>query len=262
MTDARTLLFGDDSSPSSDIAFSFVDQQSWPGWKLHIVHAEPAPWGKPIPESEVTPHPWDPPQRRTVSDTANFDEVAHLFARVDPRIALMGPADLVVIGPRGKGLLKALNLGSVSEFLLAHPPTPLVIARTGTPVRQVLVTHDTSHSADRALQTFASLPWAASTAVTLVVVDDHRVDAQVAVRKAKDALAVAGIEPEVVLHEGAPTGAIAGEIDRRRPELVVLGTRGLTGFDRFHLGSTAASIARSAPCSVLVACAETGGSSG
>jgi nucleotide-binding universal stress UspA family protein len=258
MAATRTLLFGDDSSASSDLAFAFIDHQSWPGWTLHVLHAEPAPWGKPIPETEVAPHPWDPPSPRAVSPTAGFDAVEHLFARVDPRIALMGPADLVVVGPRGKGLLKSLNLGSVSEFLLTHPPSPTVIARTGSQVERVIVTHDTSHSADLALQTFASLPWAAGTDVTLVVVDDHRVDPQVAVRKAQEALSPAGIEPEVVVHEGAPTGAIAGEIDRRKPELVVLGTRGLTGFDRFHLGSTAAAIARSSPCSVLVACVEPG----
>ena len=60
------------------------------------------------------------------------------------------------------------------------------------------------------------------------------------------------------MHKGAPTAAIAGEIDRRRPDLAVLGTRGLTGMRRFHLGSTASAIARSATCSVLVACAEHG----
>jgi nucleotide-binding universal stress UspA family protein len=48
-------------------------------------------------------------------------------------------------------------------------------------------------------------------------------------------------------------------VERRSPDLVALGTRGLTGMRRLHHGSTAGAIARAAPCSVLLACAEPDG---
>jgi nucleotide-binding universal stress UspA family protein len=243
----RTLVFGDDGSPASDVAFGWVDHQSWPGWRLHVLHADAPPWGKPIPEEEVAPHPWDPPEPRSPSTTTGFAEVAHLLARADPRVALLAPADLVVVGPHGKGMLKALNLGSVSEWLLTHPPSPTVIARTAAPVRRALVAHDGSRSANLALETLASMPWIPGTECTAVVVDDNRVDVAAATAAISAAFAAVGIEPEVVVRTGQPTAAIAGEIDRRRPDLAVR---------RFSLGSTASAIARSATCSVLVACAE------
>jgi nucleotide-binding universal stress UspA family protein len=94
-----------------------------------------------------------------------------------------------------------------------------------------------------------------SVSCTAVVVDDGRVDVDAASLPCAP-LEAAGVQPEIVVHQGAPTAAVEGEIDRRRPDLAVLGTRGLTGLRRFHLGSTASAIARSAHCSVLVACAE------
>jgi nucleotide-binding universal stress UspA family protein len=131
-----------------------------------------------------------------------------------------------------------------------------VIARNGTPVRHVLAAHDGSAAADLALRTFASLPLATTASCVVVVVDDGRVHVDAAVDAARTALQPCGHEPEVVVHRGAPTAALLGEIDRRQPELAVLGTRGLTGLRRVHLGSTASAIARSAACSVLVACAD------
>jgi nucleotide-binding universal stress UspA family protein len=256
MSAARTIVFGDDGSPASDIAFGWLDHQRWPGWRLHVLHADPPPYGKPIDSDEASPHPWAAPHPRSASSGAMLAEVTHLFARADPRVALLEPADLIVVGPRGRGALKALNLGSVAEWLLTHPPSPTVIARHADTVRHVLVAHDGSDASATAVQTLASLPWVADTTCTVVVVDDGRVDVDATVDSARAALRAAGVEAEVVVDHGPPTAALMGEIDRRRPDLAVLGTRGLTGLRRFHLGSTASAVARSAPCSVLVACAD------
>jgi nucleotide-binding universal stress UspA family protein len=255
---APTVVFGDDGSPSSDVAFSWIDHQAWPGWRLHVLHAEAPPYGKPVPADEARPHPWDAPHPRQPSSGAAFAEVTHLLARADPRVALLEPTDLLVVGPRGRGRLKALNLGSVAEWMLMHPPNPTVIARTPDPVRQVLVAHDGSAAADLAVQTLASLPWVTDATCTIIVVDDGRVHVDSAIDAARSALRAAGVDADVVTDHGPPTAALMGEIDRRRPQLAVLGTRGLTGMRRFHLGSTASAVARSAPCSVLVACAARG----
>ena len=252
----NTVVFGDDGSPSSDLAFTWIDSQTWPGWRLQVLHAEAPPFGKPIPDEEVEPHPWVGPHPRTVGERTAFAAVEQLLARADPRTALLAPADLLVIGPRGHGMLKSLSLGSVSEWLLSHPPSPLVIARTGGTVARVLVAHDGSRSADLALRTFASLPWATSTTCTAVIVDDGRVDVDATTRAVHKVLEPEGIAAEIVRRGGSPTAALAKEIDRRTPDLTVLGTRGHTGLHRIHLGSTVSAIARTASCSALVACAD------
>lgn len=249
-----TITFGDDGSPSSDLAFSWIDNQRWSGWRLEVLHADAPPFGVPVPPEEAEPHPWTPPQPRVASPSTGFDEVVHLTAKADPRLALLRPTDLLVIGPRGRGVLKALNLGSVAEWVLVRPSNPTIVAKTDDPVRDVLVAHDGSASADRSLNALCATPWARDTKVAILVVDDGRVNVDRAADAAQRPLRAAGVEPEVLTRKGSPTSTIADEIERRDPQLVVLGTRGLSGLRR--LGSTAGSIARSARCSVLVSCVE------
>ncbi|HEX7096933.1 MAG TPA: universal stress protein [Acidimicrobiales bacterium] len=251
-----TLTFGDDLSPSGDLAFSWIDHQRWDGWRLEVLHAEAPPFGPPVPAEESEPHPWSPERPRVPSPSAGFGEVVHLLAKADPRLALLRPTDLLVIGPRGRGLLKTLHLGSVAEWLLVHPTSPMVIAKTDDTVRDVLVAHDGSPSAARAVRALCATQWARDAKVTVVVVADGRVDPDRAADAARSALHDVSVEPEVVTHTGAATAVIAREIDQRHPQLVVLGTRGLSGLRRLHLGSTAGAIARTVRCSVLVACAD------
>lgn len=52
--------------------------------------------------------------------------------------------------------------------------------------------------------------------------------------------------------EGSPADTILKTIDEESVELVVMGTSGKRGFNRFLLGSVAENTMRSAPCPVLV----------
>ena len=137
-----TLAFGDDGSPAADVSWLWIISHTWTGWRLEIITAQGAPIGPPPTPEDATLHHWDPPTpRRPFAETA-FGDVEHLTAEIDPRLALWRPADLLVIGPRGPGLLKALHLGSTAEWLLQHPIAPLVIARSGHPARKVVACHD------------------------------------------------------------------------------------------------------------------------
>nr|MDT0667796.1 universal stress protein [Micromonospora sp. DSM 115978] len=95
-----------------------------------------------------------------------------------PRLVLgdQTDADLLVVGPRGQGELKALSIGSTADYVLHHPPAPLVIANAGRPVRRVLVCTDGSAAARRASTVLAGLPWAADVEVTVLSVADERHD--------------------------------------------------------------------------------------
>jgi nucleotide-binding universal stress UspA family protein len=60
-----------------------------------------------------------------------------------------------------------------------------------------------------------------------------------------------GIEHEVVVGEGNIWEVMSGLIEQKEIDLVVLGTRGRTGFGRTLLGSVAEQILRQSPCPVL-----------
>lgn len=51
---------------------------------------------------------------------------------------------------------------------------------------------------------------------------------------------------------GTPREEILAEAEARKPDLILLGTHGLGGVDRFVIGSVAADVVREAPCSVMV----------
>jgi nucleotide-binding universal stress UspA family protein len=65
------------------------------------------------------------------------------------------------------------------------------------------------------------------------------------------ALRRSGLEVEVELLIGPPAPTLLDAIALREPDLVVVGTRGLTGFERLVLGSTAARLVRDSPVPVL-----------
>jgi nucleotide-binding universal stress UspA family protein len=252
-----TILFGDDGSPGADLAWLWINSQSWPGWRLEVLHAVAPPVGPPLPKERTEPHSWTPPVPRVPFGESAIDEVVHLTAESDPRLVLDRPSDLLVVGARGAGFLKSMHLGSTVEWLLSRPPAPLLIARSGRPVTSILVGHDGSLHADRAVRALGSLPWISGVHVTLLWTDDRRGTVMPELGDVAAALIDAGALVDIQEQVGKPTKVILDRVDEHRPDLVVLGTRGLTGIERLRVGSTAGAVARSAPCSVLLACADT-----
>lgn len=255
-TRTRTLTFGDDGSPAADVGWLFINEHRWDDWQLDVVHAVMPPIGAPVARDRAVLHPWTPPEPRQPFLEAGFVAVRQLTAETDPRLALGIDSDLLVIGPRGPGLLKALHLGSTADWLLLHPPAPLLIVRHGRPTRRVVVCADGSPHAELAARVLAGLPWVAGLAVTVLVVDDGRVDVPAATHVMLDVLDPCGVDVRVTVATGRPTPAIDHHLLEHRPDLVVLGTRGLTGLQHLRVGSTASAIARAAAGNVLVACDE------
>jgi nucleotide-binding universal stress UspA family protein len=93
--------------------------------------------------------------------------------------------------------------------------------------------------------------------VTVLAVDDGWADTDFGREQAMAACAKAGVEAKDVLVRGKPAQVILEEIEERPADLVVLGKRGMAGWRLLRLGSTAAPVARAAPCSVLIAQAGT-----
>lgn len=258
----RRLAFGDDGSPGADRAWQWLIHQRWPGWRVDVISVDPpdpsiaAPIACP-PLTESTPgHP------RTAPDSCGLAAVRYLSTTSDPRLVLSETTDidLTVIGPRGAGLLKALHLGSTAEWLIRCPTSPVLIARGESKVERVLVCVDGSGHSKAAVEALTLLPWVADTAVTVLAVVEAAGDVRPEAAKAQARLRSTGarvdvliVEPDILALTVNPRLSITHAIEDLQPDLVVLGTQGLTGLSRILVGSVASAIARQAPCSVLLA---------
>jgi nucleotide-binding universal stress UspA family protein len=60
-----------------------------------------------------------------------------------------------------------------------------------------------------------------------------------------------GVSTTPIVEEGSPTVEICSILDKQEIDLVVIGTHGRTGLNRFVMGSIAEQICRSTTCPVL-----------
>lgn len=195
--------------------------------------------------------------------------------------------DLVVLGTRGLSGVTRFLLGSVSEQVLLHAPCSVLVvrvrgrsrgARRSGPLR-VLLAVDASPDAEAGARLLAELGMPKATRVTILHVietADHvtsrllasgradlarlahdvlrarRETAQGLLEQVQTRLRATGFSADAMLAEGQAASQIIRAAQQQRADLVVLGSRGMTGVKRFLVGSVSRKVARHAPCSVLV----------
>ena len=85
------------------------------------------------------------------------------------------------------------------------------------------------------------------------IAEKMKVQAEIALAKAKDAAQAQGVDAAVILATGAsPAEEIVQVAKDQQADLIVIGSRGLAGKTRSFLGSTASQVVTYSPCSVLV----------
>jgi nucleotide-binding universal stress UspA family protein len=80
-----------------------------------------------------------------------------------------------------------------------------------------------------------------------------REEARTLVEHTASRLQAAGFQATAVVAEGEARTAILDQAEKWRPDLILLGSHGRRGLDRFLLGSVSEGIARHARCSVQIA---------
>lgn len=182
--------------------------------------------------------------------------------------------DLVIMPTHGRRGLERFLLGSTTERVVRRSDVPVLTIRPDDdvtvryPYRTVLIPTDGSDSAGAALDVGFEVADAASAAVHLLsVVDvttlgvDVRADIQAdaleesateIVDTAAERANAAGIDPTTAVEFGGSIPrVIRSYVTDHDVDLVVVGTHGRTGFDRYVLGSVAESLVRTAPVPVL-----------
>lgn len=166
-----------------------------------------------------------------------------------------GYADpLLVVGSRGLNASTRFLLGSVPHRVSHHAACDVLIVRTEAPrtgdvPRSLLVGTDGSDTAQLAVERAVALSsWLGASVRMLSAGSDEQ--AKTAVERAGRAAEASGVAWTADVVEGSAGEALidaSGEVD-----LLVVGSRGMTGAQRFLLGSVPNRVSHHAACDVLI----------
>jgi nucleotide-binding universal stress UspA family protein len=186
-------------------------------------------------------------------------------------------ADLIIVGSRGLGVAATALLGSVSAALVDHASCPVLVAR-GPRVSRILLATDGSQSAEAipavllAWNVFRDVPVEVlSVAPTSIAreraillsgmvgsdalppdawheIERHRVMADEMARR----LMASGRQAQGVVRRGEAAPQIEAAAANLGADLIITGSRGLSGLRRLLMGSVAHHVLLHSPLSVLV----------
>lgn len=182
--------------------------------------------------------------------------------------------DLVVMGSHGRSGVSRMLLGSVTEKVVRLADTPMVTVRRPEgesvtyPYEGVLVATDASEGAAAAVQRGADIAAAHGATLHAVSVVDERMfrygtppesvreefegRAQRAVETAAGTATAAGVDAVTAAAvSGTPHRRLRTYVEDHDLDLVVMGTQGRTGFERYLLGSVAERMLRTSPAPVM-----------
>lgn len=181
--------------------------------------------------------------------------------------------DLVALPTHGRRGLERFLLGSTTERVVRRSNVPVLVIRPDDeieyPYRDVLVPTDGSDCATEALELGVRIATAEDARLHLLSVvslpnlgvdtrsEVQRGSMEQEAREVVDAAAAyardAGVESVVEAVEGGTSipGTIRSYVEENDVDLLVVGTHGRTGFDRYVLGSVTENLVRTAPVPVL-----------
>jgi nucleotide-binding universal stress UspA family protein len=189
-------------------------------------------------------------------------------------------SDLIVAGSHGHTALGRFFFGSVSHKIITEAHCTVRISRCSEEELQekerILIGIDGSLGAEAAVQTVASRQWPAETAVKLLIVTDplkpsfvgnfmpkvgdwveesnrEELDwAKEIVEQQAAKLHKHGLTVACAVKQGDPRRVLVNEAEDWQATTIFVGARGLSGLDRFLMGSVSVAITSRAHCAVEV----------
>jgi nucleotide-binding universal stress UspA family protein len=179
-------------------------------------------------------------------------------------------ADLIVVGTHDHSRLAELLVGSVSHHVLLHARTPtLVVKGKAKPVARVLLAIEGRDDAVRVQSWLTKHPFRNPVALTILSIvpslamvepdimagyqswsEEHKRQAEQIVAETAEALAGPRFTVTTDVRTGDPVSAVCAGATGH--DLIIVGSHGRKGVDRFLLGSVSHGIVHRAGCSVLV----------
>jgi nucleotide-binding universal stress UspA family protein len=191
--------------------------------------------------------------------------------------------DLVVMGTHGRSGVRRMLLGSVTEAVARRAPCPVLAVRSdaeegaGEPVRRILAPVDFSEICHKAVQHAKEIARTFDARIDLLHVVENVTypspyglpslnDAESSVLSPTEEVmtrveeSMRGIARENLEHEDVQIRTTMGHaavkildyVEKNAVDLIVIATHGLTGLDRFLLGSVAERVLRQSPVPVLL----------
>jgi len=185
-------------------------------------------------------------------------------------------ADLIIVGSHGQTSAADTLLGSVTNSIIRHAHCPVLIVRPGKSTGRIIAGTDFSDpalpairaAADEAERTGAvltvlhslDLVWAPAAYPAMafggapfnVSPDQIKELEAIATQRLEESLKQLNVSGNTLVTTGSAGTALIEVASERKADLIVVGTIGRTGLRRALLGSVAETVAKGAPCSILI----------
>ena len=195
------------------------------------------------------------------------------------RVAEEEKVDLILLGSRGLRGVKEFLLGSISSGVLHHANCPVLITHGDhipnsiEKFQNILLTSDGSECAKRAASVALNIAQKFAIPLSILNVSIHTsifpgndyaglsdVDVEIYAQRMLEQVKIdvnniakdMGVSCSYHQEPGYPKEAIVRFADEHDTDLIVMGSRGLGGFERMLLGSVSNYVTHHAKCSVLV----------
>lgn len=203
-------------------------------------------------------------------------EIGHPVEKIR-EYAKQEAVDLIVLGMRGHSLWKRILIGNIADGVLYHAPCSVLLVGGGNcpsdaqGFQHILVASDGSTGGDNAVHTALEIAHLFCTSLRalhvvepfllpedeepLLIAPDAQAIAAHYMAHLRESLCTAGnAGVPCTFHQvrGSADEQVVQFASEHGSDLIVVGSRGLGGFDRMTLGSVSAYVAHHAPCPVLV----------
>lgn len=221
----------------------------------------------------------DAVQNRAKQEGVDCDTIIHEGEEAYKHIvdeAMKNKSTMIVMGRRGRTGLKRLMMGSVTARVIGHAPCNVLVVPKAAQIefKNIMVATDGSKFSTAATTEAISLAKRNDSKLTVISVvpselmsptdidftmnqrdlleEKEMSEAEKNARSVKEAAQKEGVQVKAFVLSGKPYEAIIQTAEEEKADLIVLGSHGRTGIEKFLMGSVAERVITLASCPVLV----------